>query len=158
MRGRRGGVRPKSARRVRDRKRWRWRRRRRRRRAGGWGRENTSMEGQPRVRYEWRGGVRGVGVHSRRAAVAGQRPGKRRAGTSGADCAPLSRRDTRRASTPLCRILSRYTRATVVLSHRCRCRLRRRRRCHCCCCCYCLAAVAGLGGGRERDLDESRRC
>lgn len=43
------------------------------------------MEGQPRVRYEWRGGKRGVGVRSSRAVAAGKRPGKQRANTSGAD-------------------------------------------------------------------------
>ncbi|KYN08407.1 hypothetical protein ALC62_00604 [Cyphomyrmex costatus] len=43
------------------------------------------MEGQPRVRYEWRGGKRGVGVRSSRATAAGKRPGKQRADTSGAD-------------------------------------------------------------------------
>ncbi|EZA52745.1 hypothetical protein X777_07126 [Ooceraea biroi] len=91
------------------------------------------MEGQPRVRYEWRGGVRGVGVHSRRAAAAGQRPGKRRASTSGADL---------RASEP-----SRYT---ACSSHRRCCR-----RCRCRCRCR-RAAAAGHGKRRERDLDASR--
>lgn len=45
------------------------------------------MEGQPRVPYEWRGGARGVGVHSRRAAAVRQASGQvsRRADTSGAD-------------------------------------------------------------------------
>lgn len=61
---------------------WRTRRERDRRRD----REaNTPMEGQPRVRYEWRGGKRGVGVRSSRATAAGKRPGKQRANTSGAD-------------------------------------------------------------------------
>lgn len=61
---------------------WRTRRERDRRRDRE---ESTPMEGQPRVRYEWRGGKRGVGVRSSRAAAAGKRPGKRRANTSGAD-------------------------------------------------------------------------
>lgn len=43
------------------------------------------MEGQARVRKEWRGGTRSVGVRSRRATAAGQRPGKRGANTSGTD-------------------------------------------------------------------------
>lgn len=43
------------------------------------------MEGQPRVRGEWRGGTGGVGVRSRQATAAGQRPGKRAANTSGTD-------------------------------------------------------------------------
>lgn len=43
------------------------------------------MEGQSRVRYEWRGGKRGVGVRSSRAVAAGKRPGKQRSNTSGAD-------------------------------------------------------------------------
>ncbi|KZC11456.1 hypothetical protein WN55_02630 [Dufourea novaeangliae] len=43
------------------------------------------MEGQPRVRTEWRGGTRGVGVRSRQATAAGQRTGKRGENTSGTD-------------------------------------------------------------------------
>lgn len=61
---------------------WRTRRERDRRRDRE---ESTPMEGQPRVRYEWRGGKRGVGVRSSRAVAAGKRPGKQRANTSGAD-------------------------------------------------------------------------
>ena len=40
------------------------------------------MEGQARVRKEWRGGV---GVGARQGTAAGQRPGKRGANTSRAD-------------------------------------------------------------------------
>lgn len=67
------------------------------------------MEGQPRVRNEWRGSTRGVGVRTRQATAAGQRPGKRRANTSGADS---------RASEPpgLSQVVyRRATRSTVVL-------------------------------------------
>lgn len=67
-----------------------------------------SMEGQPRVRYEWRGGERAEGVRSRRATAAGQRPGKRRENTSGADLRASEPSGYTSSGTVRCCILSRY--------------------------------------------------
>lgn len=71
------------------------------------------MEGQPRARYEWRDGTRGVGVLSRRAAAAaGQQPGKRRANTSGADLRASEQTGFLRPAAAPCSLCCVYRRAT----------------------------------------------
>lgn len=75
------------------------------------------MEGQPRVRYEWRGGKRGVGVRSSRAVAAGKRPGKQRANTSGADLRAFEPLGYTAAAAPLYTVALRVLRScrrTVV--------------------------------------------
>lgn len=82
----------------------------------GGGGKVTAMEGQPRVRNEWRGGRKGVGVRSRQATAAGQRPGKRGANTSGTDSRDFEPPGLSQAAV----VYRRATRATVVCYAACR--------------------------------------